>query len=144
MLFPPLQYYFLSSISLLDNGCSTAGIIFHPSGYYNRPAITHENGELAALLVCHLSCQHSLHTALRKTSIGLTLGRAQCMPAPFKGASTTTLLALSTMPDPIGQPCAYAPRVSRGSSGLPAKPARPGERLARAGVRPGRGPAPGA
>jgi len=44
------------------------------------------------------------NTAFRNARSGLTLNRLQCMPAPFSRASTTTLLALSTMPLPIGQP----------------------------------------
>ena len=52
------------------------------------------------------SAQRSLHRALRRVSIGLTLSRAQCMPAPFSRASTTTLFPLSTAPLPMGHPCA--------------------------------------
>ena len=52
------------------------------------------------------ACAHrSLQTILRKANIGLTCERAQCIPAPFNLASTTSLLALSTAPLPMGQPC---------------------------------------
>src|SRR5262249_55864895 len=59
-----------------------------------------------AALCCQASAQRSLQTAFRNVSSGLTLARLQCMPAPFRRASTTTLLALSTIPLPIGQPAA--------------------------------------
>ena len=45
-------------------------------------------------------------SAPRSASSGLTLGSAHRRPAPFSRASTTTLLALSTMPLPIGKPWA--------------------------------------
>lgn len=58
------------------------------------------------ILPCQVSSQPSLHTALRSSNMGLTFFRSQCIPAPLSRASTTSLLALSTMPDPIGQPAA--------------------------------------
>jgi hypothetical protein len=55
--------------------------------------------------VCQVSSQRSLQTPLRKASMELTLVGSQCIPAPLRRASTTSLFALSTEPDPIGQPC---------------------------------------
>jgi hypothetical protein len=70
-----------------------------------------------AALCVHACSQRSLQAALRKTSSGLTLGRAHCMPAPLSRASTTSLLALSTLPLPRGQPAAakagYCRRATR-------------------------------
>src|SRR5512135_2941602 len=54
--------------------------------------------------VCQVSCHRSLHTPLHKVSMGLTLVRSHRMPLPLSRASTTSLFALSTMPEPIGQP----------------------------------------
>ena len=63
------------------------------------------------MAVCFHACsQRSLQAALRQTSRGLTVGRAQGMaqgmPAPLRRASTTSVLALSTLPLPLGQPAA--------------------------------------
>lgn len=58
------------------------------------------------ILCCQVSLQRSLHTALRKMSRGLTFSRFQCIPAPLSRASTTSLLAFSTSPEPMGQPAA--------------------------------------
>src|SRR6187549_1187939 len=48
------------------------------------------------------SSQRSAQTMVRRASIGSTWAAAQCMPLPLRRAWTTTLLALSTMPLPIG------------------------------------------
>src|SRR5215210_7294973 len=48
------------------------------------------------------SSQRSAQTTVRSASIGSTLAGAQCIPLPLSRSSTTTLLALSTMPLPIG------------------------------------------
>src|SRR5262249_37943703 len=52
--------------------------------------------------------------ARSRASVGY---RCQCMPAPLRRASTTSLLALSTMPEPRGQPsrrnCGYCIKGSR-------------------------------
>ena len=58
------------------------------------------------LTCCHASSQRSLHTAVRKASIGLTWVGPQRMPAPLSRACITTLLPLSTMPEPMGHPAA--------------------------------------
>ena len=50
----------------------------------------------------HSWAQRSLHTILRKPSIGFTWGHAQCITPPFNLASTTSLLPLSTTPLPMG------------------------------------------
>src|SRR5439155_63519 len=49
-------------------------------------------------ICAHAAAQRSLQTAARMATSGLTLARAQCMPLPLSRASTTSLLALSTMP----------------------------------------------
>src|SRR5581483_12493827 len=56
------------------------------------------------LAVCQVSCHRSFHTPLRKASMGFTFVRSHRMPEPLRRASTTSLLALSTIPEPIGQP----------------------------------------
>jgi hypothetical protein len=69
-----------------------------------------------------VSCQRSLQTPLQKVSIGFTCVRSHRIPLPFKRASTTRVLARSTIPEPMGQParrkvgdcmrgdvCAHAP-----------------------------------
>lgn len=48
----------------------------------------------------------SLQALRRKASRGLTCAGAQCRPAPLSRACITTLLPLSTIPEPIGQPAA--------------------------------------
>jgi hypothetical protein len=50
----------------------------------------------------HTSAQRPLHATVRSATSGLTCARAQCMPLPFSRTSTTTLLALSVLPLPIG------------------------------------------
>jgi hypothetical protein len=62
--------------------------------------------EREASAFLHVCDQRSLQTASRSASKGLTFLRSQCIPGPFSRAWTTSLLALSTMPEPIGQPCA--------------------------------------
>ena len=56
----------------------------------------------------------------------MTFTSAQCMPAPFGRSSTTSLLALSTMPLPIGQPSARKRgrelRTQRGMTGSSKQP----------------------
>lgn len=71
------------------------------------------------LVAAQVSSQRSLQTALRSASRGLTLARSQCMPAPLRRASTTSLFALSTTPLPMGHPfawkvgyCSWASRLS--------------------------------
>jgi hypothetical protein len=56
------------------------------------------------LAVSHVSCHRSLQTPLRKASIEFTFLRSHRIPVPLRRASTTSLLALSTIPEPIGQP----------------------------------------
>ena len=55
---------------------------------------------------CHASSQRSLQTAVRKASMGFTWVGPQRMPAPLSRACITTLLPLSTMPEPMGHPAA--------------------------------------
>src|SRR5918992_430207 len=55
-----------------------------------------------ALIWGQASSQRSAQTTVRRASIGSTLAGAQCIPLPFRRSWTTTLLALSTMPLPIG------------------------------------------
>lgn len=56
---------------------------------------------------CQVCVQRSVMTALRKTSMGFTFSRFQCMPAPVSRTSTTNVVALSTMPEPLGHPAAW-------------------------------------
>src|SRR5262249_51688761 len=58
----------------------------------------------AAAIWVQASRQRSLHTAPRRATMGLTWSAAQRRPAPLSRASTTVLLALSTMPLPMGKP----------------------------------------
>src|SRR5215207_9888012 len=57
-------------------------------------------------MTAHASAHRSEQTAPRNATIGVTLPAAQRRPAPFSRASTTSLLALSTMPLPMGKPWA--------------------------------------
>src|SRR5258708_801368 len=50
------------------------------------------------------SAQRLVHATVRSATSGLTCWRAQCIPLPFSRTSTTTLLALSVLPLPIGYP----------------------------------------
>ena len=50
----------------------------------------------------HPSPQRLLQDIPRRASIGFTLTLAQCIPLPFNRFSTTSLLALSTHPLPMG------------------------------------------
>ena len=52
------------------------------------------------------SSHRSLQAMFRKATMGSTFRRSQCIPAPFSLASTTSLLALSTIPLPMGYPAA--------------------------------------
>ena len=69
------------------------------------------------LAICHVSCHRSFQTPLRKASIGFTCLRSHRIPVPLRRASTTSLLALSTIPEPIGQPArrksGYCMKASR-------------------------------
>ena len=57
----------------------------------------------ACWAICGQASAHrSLQAMVRRATSGFTYGRAQCMPAPFSRLSTTTLLALSTLPLPMG------------------------------------------
>src|SRR4051794_4817674 len=60
----------------------------------------------AAAIWVHVASQRPEHTAPRNATNGLTLASAQRRPAPLRRASTTVLLALSTMPLPMGKPWA--------------------------------------
>ncbi|MDQ2786227.1 MAG: AbrB/MazE/SpoVT family DNA-binding domain-containing protein [Chloroflexota bacterium] len=59
-----------------------------------------------ARIATHPSAQRCEQTSARNATIRLTFLRAQCIPLPFKRASTTSLFALSTTPLPIGYPAA--------------------------------------
>ena len=48
-----------------------------------------------------------LQTSVRRANMGSTFFLAQCIPEPLSRASTTSLLALSTAPLPMGYPCAW-------------------------------------
>jgi hypothetical protein len=52
----------------------------------------------------HASLQRSEQAMVRNATTAFTCERAQRMPLPFSRASTTNLLALSTLPLPIGKP----------------------------------------
>jgi hypothetical protein len=55
-----------------------------------------------AVIWGHAAAQRSLHATVRSAPSGLTWVRAQRIPAPFRRAWTTSLLALSTLPRPRG------------------------------------------
>ena len=50
------------------------------------------------------SAHRSEQATVRNATSGFTCERAQCIPLPFSRASTTSLLALSTLPLPMGNP----------------------------------------
>ena len=52
------------------------------------------------------SCHRPLQTTVRRATMGFTCSLAQCIPKPLSRASTTSLLALSTAPLPMGRPLA--------------------------------------
>ena len=66
------------------------------------------------------SSHRSLQTTVRRANIGSTFCLAQCIPGPLSRASTTSLLALSTAPLPMGYSWAWnsayliCPSVSSG------------------------------
>ena len=87
---------------------AAAGVVARSARYRSRRDWrTRSICRCCGVKICaRASAQQSLHRALGRATMGLTLLCAQCIPAPFSRASTTILFPLSTAPLPIGHPWA--------------------------------------